>query len=380
MHLLVLLTDAYGGRGGIAAFNRQLLQALQAYPSMEQVTVLPRVAPVDPIEAVAENVDYRTNAAGPKLTYAWNVVRSIFSTPRSTLNGVICGHLHLLPLAWLAARWHGVPLLLILHGLEARTPSRHALADRLAARVDGFIAVSAFTKKRFEAWSGAPADRGRVVPNAIALDDYSPGPPPTYLQDRYHLHDRTVLLTLSRLPVQAQGKGHDEVLEAIPDLIGEVPDVAYLVCGDGPDRPRLEAKARTLGLADRVIFTGYIDEAEKQDHYRLADVFVMPGRTEGFGIVYLEAMACGIPVVASSADASQEAVRGGALGQVVDPDDPADVKNGMLQALQTPRRVPEGLSYFSVDRFTERWHRVIDYYIAHAPEAHVPDAPALVTE
>jgi glycosyltransferase involved in cell wall biosynthesis len=123
----------------------------------------------------------------------------------------------------------------------------------------------------------------------------------------------------------------------------------------------LEAKAQRLGLSDRVVFAGYVPEAEKVDHYRLADAFVMPGRTEGFGIVYLEALACGVPVVASSADASREAVREGALGALVDPDDPADLKRGIREALGQQRgTVPDGLDYFSKERFTARWHRLID--------------------
>jgi len=84
---------------------------------------------------------------------------------------------------------------------------------------------------------------------------------------------------------------------------------------------------------------------------------VMPGRGEGFGIVYLEAMACGIPVVASSADASREAVQGGELGVVVDPDDPADIRQGIRGALDVDRGVPDGLEYFSYDRFADRWQK-----------------------
>ena len=77
---------------------------------------------------------------------------------------------------------------------------------------------------------------------------------------------------------------------------------------------RLERKAASLGLKGNVVFAGRVSEAEKADHYRLADVFVMPGRQEGFGFVFLEAMACGIPVVASSVDGSREAVLNGELG------------------------------------------------------------------
>lgn len=358
MHILCLLTDAYGGRGGIPKFNRDLCWALSAEPLAAEVTVLPRVQPVEPIGDIPERIDYREHVAGSKFSYAWNVLSATF-VPLSTFNVVICGHIHLLPLAWLAARRSGVPLLLIVHGLEARNPSDRWFANQFVSRVDAFVSVSDHTKERFVEWSGVRPEKGTVVPNCVDRSRFTPGERPTYLLDRYGLDDRTVIMTLGQLPVQEKRKGHDEVLEVLPGLADEVPDIAYLVCGDGPDRNRLEAKAERLGVGGRTIFAGYVPEDEKVDHYRIADAFVMPGRTEGFGIAYLEALACGVPVVASSADASQEAVRGGRLGTVVDPDDLDSVKAGILDALRKPRGVPDGLEYFSVERFRERWHRVV---------------------
>ena len=167
-------------------------------------------------------------------------------------------------------------------------------------------------------------------------------------------------MTLGRLSAQEQYKGHDEILGVLPELATDIPNLSYLIVGDGDDRPRLERKAASLGIADRVVFAGYIDESEKTDHYRLADAFVMPGRGEGFGIVYLEALACGIPVVASALDASREAVRDGALGEVVDPRDRKDLKRGIQAALGVEHSVPDGLAYFSFEAFTQRWHDLVD--------------------
>ncbi|MCS3703591.1 glycosyltransferase family 4 protein [Salinibacter ruber] len=356
MRLLVPLTDAFGGRGGIAQFNRDLLRALCVHPDVERVTAMPRVMPDAPGE-YPRALDYRTEAVGGKGAYLEAMARHVW---RGAYDGVICGHIHLLPIAWLAARRAGVPLLLIVHGIEARDPSDKWLANQLVPGVDALVSVSEHTKQQVVRWAEVDPEKGYVVPNCIDRSRFGPGEVPAYLKDRYRLHDRTVMLTLGRLPVQEKRKGHDEVLEALPDLAAEVPDLTYLVCGDGADRARLEAKAERLGVADRTIFAGYIPEEEKADHYRAADVFAMPGRTEGFGIVYLEAMACGVPVVASSADASREAVRNGKLGTVVDPDELEDVKVGILSALREPRGVPDGLDYFSVERFRERWHGVVD--------------------
>ena len=181
----------------------------------------------------------------------------------------------------------------------------------------------------------------------------------------YGLKDRTILLTLSRLSSEEQYKGHDEVIEILSELSDNIPDIAYLICGDGDDRQRLEAKVRRLDISDRVVFTGYVPEVNKADHYRMADVFVMPGRGEGFGIVYLEAIACGIPVVASSLDASREAVLDGEMGEVVDPTDREDLKEGILRALNRQRgSVPSSLDHFSKARFQDRWQRVVSDWLS----------------
>lgn len=360
MNLLLLLTDAFGGRGGIAKFNRDLCRALAAEPLAARVTALPRVAPVGPIDEVPSRVDYQADVAGAKWAYTWSVARRTFNVQRATYDAIICGHINLLPVAVLASWLQGAPLLLVIHGIDAWTPHDSGLVRTLLPQVDTFVTVSQYTKDRFLEWAPLRAGQGRVVPDCIDLDAYSPGPKRDDLLSRYGLHDRTILLTLGRLARDEQYKGHDEILEVLPELAEEVPDVAYLICGDGDDRPRLERKAERLGLSDRVVFAGYVPEDEKEDHYRLADAFVMPGRGEGFGIVYLEALACGVPVVASSADASREAVRDGQLGMVVDPDDPQDLRRGIGEALAAERGVPEGLAYFSEDRFRERWHRVVD--------------------
>ena len=121
----------------------------------------------------------------------------------------------------------------------------------------------------------------------------------------------------------------------------------------------------TLGLNKHVMFTEYAPESEKADHYRIADTFVMPSRVEGFGSVFLEAMACGVPVVANKADAGRDAVRNEALGILVDPSDQEDIKAGVLEALNRLKGVvPEGLDYFSYGSFERRLYRIVESIIA----------------
>jgi len=190
---------------------------------------------------------------------------------------------------------------------------------------------------------------------------------------RYQLAGRKVIMTLARLASDERYKGIDEIMEVMPALLADEPACIYLIVGDGDDQPRLQTKAAALGIADQVVFTGFVAEAEKADHLRLADVFALPGRGEGFGIVYLEALACGVPVVGSQLDGSREALRGGELGELADPTDPATVRACIVRALAKPPGIPPGLSYFDWPHFQSRLTAAV--HRAIASEARQPLTP-----
>lgn len=351
MRVLALVHDAFGGRGGIAKFNRDLLTSLAAAPEVEEVAVLPRYRPMDEV-VLPDGVRWIDTGLGGIPAYVRAALRhGLFRR----YDVIVAGNIRLLPLARMLRFRPMTRLVLVAHGIEAWQPPETQSARRAMASVTHCLTVSGFTRDRMLQWADLPEDRYSVVYNSVDLDRFSPGPAPADLAERYGLAGKRVLLTLARLDGQERYKGIDEVLEVLPALAVDMPDIAYLVAGDGDDRPRLEAKARDLGVADRVVFAGYIDEAEKVDHYRLADAFVMAGRGEGFGIVLIEAMACGIPTIASSLDASQEAVGGGEMGLVANPDDPENLKAAILSALSRPKgSVSDGLGRFSFDAYRDR--------------------------
>jgi phosphatidylinositol alpha-1,6-mannosyltransferase len=356
MRILIFLHDSFGGRGGIAKFNRDLLGALASHTATEEVVCLPRVI-VETVGPLPGKLDFRQEAARGNVAYLAAMARVM--ADRRWFDLVICGHLRLMrlmrPLEWRRP----APFGLILHGVDAWQPFGGAEARRALARLDWFLAVSDFTKQRFTEWSGVPAAKGIVVPNAVDLAAFTPGSKRPDLVARYGLAGRSVLMGMGRLDERERYKGFDEVIEMIAAVRDMRPDLAYLVCGDGSDRKRLEEKAKQLGIADSVIFTGYVPEAEKVDHYRLADCFLLAGWGEGFGIVLIEAMACGVPSIASNLDASSEAVSDGAFGLVVDPRDRTQLFAAVEQALARSKTVPPGLETFSAQAFEQRIHRLI---------------------
>ena len=147
-------------------------------------------------------------------------------------------------------------------------------------------------------------------------------------------------------------------------MLSEYPDLVYIIAGEGGDRDRLEAKVSKLKLNNQVRFTGFVSEERKADHYRLADAFLMPSQGEGFGIVLLEAMACGIPVMASKIDGSYEALLQGKLGVVVDPRNSESVIQGIKEILTCPKVVPAELDYFSFENFEKRCHSILDQFFS----------------
>lgn len=334
MRILALHTDSFGGYGGIAAANRHFLRALCAMEMVQEVVGLPRLMPETPTDSVPALLTMRTDALGGKLNYTWALIR-LLATDRA-FDLVWCGHIHLVPLALIAGTLTGAPVVLHVHGIDAWTTTGKGLVDRLVPRVDHVISVSETTLERLARWSGLDPERGAVVPNTVDFDGLSPGPKPPELLDRYDLHDRYVLMTMGRLVGKERRKGFDRVLEVLPDVVDERADIAYMIVGKGPDRPRLEQKAERLGIRDHVVFTGYVPDHEKADHFRLADRFVMPSEGEGFGLVLLEALACGTPVIASTRDASREAVADGEFGVLVDPRSSSDIKEAILKTRTRP--------------------------------------------
>jgi glycosyltransferase involved in cell wall biosynthesis len=348
LRILLLTTDAYGGHGGIALYNRDIAEALAEMPDVEEVVIIPRNMPLPP-ERIPDKVLFLSKAAGSKARYVNLTVRESFKD----VDLVICGHINLLPLAGLLNLYIRAPLALMVYGIDVWQPP-FGLAKQWLKQVDAIWSISAITRDRMNAWAKLPESKYISLPNAIHLERYGIREKRSDLLDRYKLQNSKLIMTLARLSGAEQYKGVDEVLEAMSALLEKEPSLKYLVAGDGDDRPRLERKVQDLGLAERVIFTGMVKEADKADFFRLADAFVMPGRGEGFGFVFLEALACGIPAVGSKIDGSREALRDGMLGELADPTEPESIKQGILLALAKPKGIPDGLSYFAWPAFAER--------------------------
>ena len=351
---LALVSDAYGSSGGIAKYNRDLLNAMSSGRGGAYMTAIPRSSnKLSDYDNKPPQLFHDTRGVGGKFRYGWNILNTIWS--QSKLDFVLAGHINLLPLAYLVAKSRGIPLWCIIYGIDAWKPNKNWFVNGLVAKVNGYISISHTTKSRFINWSKVDPENVIVHPNCYDPIELGLGEKNGRLMERYGIQDRSVIMTMGRLATTERYKGIDEVLEILPDVVREMPEITYLIVGDGNDKGRLQNKSETLGLSKNVVFTGYVPENEKTEHFRLADGYIMPSKGEGFGFVLIEAMACGVPVVGSKLDGGREALRDGLLGNLVDPEKPDEIKDAILQVLlKKNKSIPYGLEYFDLRSFTKR--------------------------
>jgi glycosyltransferase involved in cell wall biosynthesis len=348
MNVLALMPDAYRGFGGIAQYNRDLIDALAGSDRVDRIVSLTRHFPetdsgLEPPPAkLAQHF-----LPGHTSRYVMAALRHLLSLHPDV---ILCGHINLLPVAALLKKLTGRPLILEAYGIEAweRLPGLRSWGTEC---VDLVIAISRYTRERLISWSGIESHRIRVVPNAVHLNRYSSAEKPRYLVERYGVEGKRVLLTVGRLPGHERYKGQDRIITLLSKLITRVPNLVYLIVGDGSDRARLETMVSTFLLQEHVIFAGRIREEEKIDHYHLADAFAMPSTSEGFGFVFLEAAACGLPVLGGRGDGSRDALLDGRLGVMVDPESPDELLDGLEAILQKEKHVPDCIKPFDFPRF-----------------------------
>jgi asparagine synthase (glutamine-hydrolysing) len=347
---LVLVGDAFGGHGGIAKFNRDFISAIAAMPECAEVVVIPRIVQGQ-IHGVPPTVRFLSAAAAGKVTFLYTVAKELFNGP---IDFVIAGHINLTAIAASVACLRRRRAMLVIHGIDAWSPHQSATVRRSISKVHRIVCVSNLTAVRFAKWSNFPGDRIRILPNCVDLAQFQSRPSTSGLLREFGLEGRIVIMTLGRLASEERYKGFDEIIEILPRLAERIPEISYLICGDGRDRKRLFEKAKNLGVDSRVKFSGFVEESRKAEYYGLADAYVMPSRGEGFGIVFLEALASGLPVMGSLVDGSREALLDGKLGELVDPADSESVYQGVLRTISRGKGVPDALKHFSTDAFRER--------------------------
>lgn len=336
--LLLLASQIAGPQGGVQTVNRLLLDAVRAAEIPAAVVALQ-----DPADASWLADWPGSAAAGSRLRFAraalarraWAKGSAVFAT-----------HAGLAPVA----RTVGGRFLLFLHGVEVWQPLP-ALTRWGVAGCDLLVANSRFTLERFrEAHPRLAHLPGEVCP----LPARSLPAPPAERALR--------VLVVGRLWGRGMRKGQKEMIALWPRLLAEVPGAELWIVGGGSGREELERQARELGVAAAVRFPGEVPDEELAGLYASSALYAMPSWGEGFGLVFAEAMAHGLPCIASRLDAGAEVVADGETGRLVDPQDPEELFRALRELLADPdlrtrmgeagrRRAAE---LYSVERFNAR--------------------------
>lgn len=324
--ILALVGDCYGAGGGIARYNQDLFEALASDGA--EIVVLPRHGDAHG-ETLPPGIRQHRPVFG-RMRYA--VVALWMALRHRPFDVVFCGHVFMAPLAWGLSRVLRARYWLQGHGTDVWS-IRGGVARRAVEAADMVTTVSRATRRSLLGWADLPPERARVLPDTVR-DMFVPGPKSMEMAKRLQLGPGPVLLTVGRLAASERYKGHEQVFAVLPALRARFPALVHIVAGDGDDRSRLERRARELaGDPSAVRFLGFIPDEDLPDLYRLADLYVMPSTQEGFGIVYLEAAACGLRVVGGIGGGSGDAIPDERVGTTVDPSDGEALMRAIVQML-----------------------------------------------
>ncbi|MFF0462221.1 glycosyltransferase family 4 protein [Streptomyces mexicanus] len=357
MHRTLIVTNDFPPRpGGIQAFLHNMALRL------------------DPERLVVYASTWKRGRQGAEATAAFDaeqpftVVRDrttmLLPTPDATRRATALLHEHGCTSVWFGAaaplglmapalrRAGAERLVATTHGHEAgwaQLPAARQLLRRIGESTDTLTYLGEYTRSRI-AGALTPRAAARMVQLPPGVDEktFHPGSGGDEVRARLGLTDRPVVVCVSRL---VKRKGQDTLIRALPRILAAEPDTVLLIVGGGPYEKDLRRLAHETGVAASVRFTGAVPWAELPAHYGAGDVFAMPCRTrrggldvEGLGIVYLEASATGLPVVAGDSGGAPDAVLDGETGWVVrgtSPEQAADRIVTLLQDAALRRRMGE---------------------------------------
>lgn len=247
-------------------------------------------------------------------------------------NVIFCGHLNFSSLCYTVKKIFRTPYTLSLYGIEIIS-LRSQLKKNAVENADRIVTISEYSKELiFEKF---PHKHKQIfmLPSAVDGEKYNIKPANLKIIERFNLQNKLVILSLARLSTP-EFKGQDRVLKALPEVLKTIPNAVYIIAGGGRDERVEKILQQQPELSKNVVFTGLVADSEKADLYNLADVYVLPSKFEGFGIVFIESLACGTAVIASDGYGCRAGLLNGTLGQLVQPDDISAIAQSVILALQ----------------------------------------------
>jgi len=320
--ILYLVPDLFGPPGGIARYCQLVCRSLlEAGIPLRVFSLRDKPSANYVVDSAFSGISYQPCYGSRKSFVVLTMKAVIIQRP----GFIFAGHPNFAPLGFCLSKLSGAPYVVFIYGLDVwqeLTPLR----KWTLRNADRIISISRFTAQQAIQINGVAPDRIRVLYNCLD---------PTLDQSSKRSQTRTELsmLTVARMHPLDQYKGHAYVIRAMPYLRARFPNLVYDVVGDGPGRTDLQRLAAEVGVAEAVRFHGLVSEEALVRYYANADVFIMPSTGEGFGFVFLEAMAQGTPAIGGNRDATPEVIIDGETGFLVDPNSIESIVNAVSRLL-----------------------------------------------
>lgn len=329
MHILYVVPPAAGG------IKKHVLQLIKHFKQKKHQVTL--ISPPD--NSLYQNVSkeggeyYSIFLSNKKVSFAKDIltIKSIINKTKPDLihlhgyKAGVVGRLALLPS-------NNIPTIVTLHnfltypGASSPHIKLYQLLEKriLSLRTTKYIAVSNALEKDFSRRCKISEDKITVIYNGINLDDYEKAKPIQHIKNLGH----PLIGTAVRLTSQ---KGIEELIEAAPLVLDKFPNGLILVAGEGPLKEQILQRLKLMNLENRVLLLGFYDNMP--GFLTSLDVFVLPSRTEGLGIILLEALACGTPIIATQVGGVPEIISPGINGLLVPPQDPIGLAQGVISLI-----------------------------------------------
>lgn len=335
MRILVLVTGI-DSDGGIQIFNRFLIKGLlDLGHQIEVISINDRQLPA------SREYPFFSCAQWKLLRKGAFVLQALKQSKKFRPELIICGHINFSFLCLLLKTFFRKPYFTVAHGIEAW--NLKALNKMGVMRSTRILAVSNFTRRKIlEQLPAYPPKALCVQANTFDAEKFIPGNKDPQLMQKLGIKDQDkIILTVARISKKEKYKGYDLLISVMNEVLREVPEAKYLLVGSGSDIHRVRRLIEKNNLQERVILAGRVSHEDIRRYYNLCDCFVMPSHGEGFGVVFLEALACGKMVIAGDRDASREALLDQELGILVNPFDSQEIRKAVIEALK--RDVPDKL-------------------------------------
>jgi len=262
---------------------------------------------------------------------------------------IFCAHINFSPICLLLNKICRAEYLISTYGVEV-WDIKNKLKIKSLKNSKAILSISLYTKKKLEEKIPNVEGKIHIVPCTIAATRFTIKGKSQDLIEKHGLKNKKVILSVSRLYRTEKNKGIEKVIRALPLVKKEIPNISYVIVGKGSndkklgdDRDRLTELAKSIGVEDDVIMAGRISDYDLVDYYNTCDLFILPSKKEGFGIVFLEALACGKPVIAGGVDGSREALLDGELGTIINPDSIEEIAQAIISTLngKTPSKLTD---------------------------------------